>query len=143
MLLYAATKNGGKLRELRDLFAGTGWEIESYAGYGDVAEGETSYAANAALKATALRDRLLADGIVAAVLGDDSGIEVRALDGRPGVLSARYAAARVQPGPSAVRACSQRLQRAARRIARPASSARFTTSARTGTSSPWRRRLAE
>lgn len=91
MLVYAATKNAGKLRELRELFAGSGWQIEPYAGYGDVVEGETSYAANAALKATALRDRLLGDGIVAAVLGDDSGIEVRALDGRPGVLSARYA----------------------------------------------------
>ena len=91
VLVYAATKNAGKLRELRELFAGSGWQIEPYAGYGDVVEGETSYAANAALKATALRDRLLGDGIVAAVLGDDSGIEVRALDGRPGVLSARYA----------------------------------------------------
>jgi XTP/dITP diphosphohydrolase len=90
VLVYAATKNAGKLRELRELFAGTGWQVEPYAGYGDVAEGETSYLGNAALKASALRERLLADGISAAVLGDDSGIEVRVLDGRPGVLSARY-----------------------------------------------------
>jgi XTP/dITP diphosphohydrolase len=88
--VYAATKNPGKLRELRELFAGSGWEIESYAGYGDVAEGETSYAENAALKARTLRATLLADGATGAVLGDDSGLEVAALDGRPGVLSARY-----------------------------------------------------
>jgi XTP/dITP diphosphohydrolase len=91
MLVYAATTNAGKLRELTALFAGTGWEIELYAGYREPVEGESSYAENAALKARALRAQLVRAGRAdAAALGDDSGIEVTALDGRPGVLSARY-----------------------------------------------------
>jgi len=89
-LVYVATKNAGKVRELHALFAGSGWQLETYAGYEDVAEGDTSYAANAALKAERLRAQLLAEGRPAAVLGDDSGIEVAALGGRPGVCSARY-----------------------------------------------------
>jgi len=58
-----------------------------------VVEGETSYADNAALKARALRGQLERAGIAGGVLGDDSGLEVGALDGRPGVLSARYGGA--------------------------------------------------
>ncbi|MGP6157900.1 MAG: non-canonical purine NTP pyrophosphatase [Vulcanimicrobiaceae bacterium] len=90
MLVYVATKNAGKLRELREMFARSGWQLETFAGYVDVAEGEHSYAENAALKARALRAQLLAAGTHAAVIGDDSGLEVAALGGRPGVLSARY-----------------------------------------------------
>ena len=93
MLVFAATKNVGKLRELEAIFAPLGWAIESDPLYADPPEGETSYAENAALKARALRAQLLARGIVAPVLGDDSGLEVTALDARPGVLSARYGAA--------------------------------------------------
>ncbi len=88
--IYAATRNEGKLRELRELFAGEGLALEAYVGYGDVEEAEDSYAGNASLKAAALHARLRADGIVAGVLGDDSGLEVTALGGRPGVRSARY-----------------------------------------------------
>jgi XTP/dITP diphosphohydrolase len=88
--VYVATKNAGKMRELREIFAGTSFAIDTYAEYADVVEGETSYAENAALKARALRAQLEAAGIEAAVLGDDSGLEVRALGNRPGVLSARY-----------------------------------------------------
>jgi XTP/dITP diphosphohydrolase len=90
--VYAATKNAGKLRELEAIFAPLGWTIESDPLYADPVEGETSYVENAALKARALREQLLARGIVAPVVGDDSGLEVSALDGRPGVLSARYGA---------------------------------------------------
>jgi XTP/dITP diphosphohydrolase len=93
--VYVATKNPGKMRELREIFAGTSFEVDTFADYADVVEGENSYAENAALKARALRGQLEAAGIVAAVLGDDSGLEVRALGNRPGVLSARYG------GPSA------------------------------------------
>ena len=89
-LVYVATKNIGKMRELRALFAGSGWALETYPEYDDVVEGDTSYAENAGLKAAALREQLVAAGIAEAVLGDDSGIEVRALGGRPGVRSARY-----------------------------------------------------
>jgi XTP/dITP diphosphohydrolase len=88
--VYVATKNQGKLRELQTLFAPAGWTLLPFADYRDPAEGEASYAENAALKARALAAQLRHAGIAAAVLGDDSGLEVRALGGRPGVLSARY-----------------------------------------------------
>ncbi len=90
MHVYVATKNAGKLRELIAIFSAYGWALETYPAYADVAEGEASYAENAALKARALRAQLVVHRIEAAVLGDDSGLEVTALNGRPGVLSARY-----------------------------------------------------
>ena len=89
MLIYVATKNAGKLRELQAMFASSCWELRTFPPYADVSEGETSYADNAALKARALRAQL-DSGAPAAVMGDDSGLEVEALGGRPGVLSARY-----------------------------------------------------
>jgi XTP/dITP diphosphohydrolase len=88
--IFAATRNAGKLRELRELFAVGGLVLEAYDGYGDVEETADSYEGNAVLKAVALRTRLRADRVVAGVVGDDSGLEVAALGGRPGVLSARY-----------------------------------------------------
>ncbi len=91
MRVYIATKNAGKLRELRAILARYGWTAEAFDGYADVAEGETSYEENAALKARALRAALDAAHIADPALGDDSGLEVAALGGRPGVLSARYA----------------------------------------------------
>ena len=93
MNVYVATKNAGKLRELRAIFATFGWKLQTFASYADPEEGVDSYTDNAAQKARALRDQLLATGERAAVLGDDSGLEVSALGGRPGVLSARYGGA--------------------------------------------------
>ncbi len=55
-------------------------------------EDDETYAGNAAIKARALRTQLLAAGIDAPVIADDSGLEVAALAGRPGVRSARYGA---------------------------------------------------
>jgi XTP/dITP diphosphohydrolase len=91
--VLVATKNAGKLRELRQIFARAGIDVDEWPAYADVAEGETSYAENAALKARALWEQLEAAGVSVAVLGDDSGLEVAALGGRPGVLSARYGGA--------------------------------------------------
>jgi XTP/dITP diphosphohydrolase len=91
MLAYVATKNAGKRAELEAIVAASGIELATFSAYADVAEGEESYLDNARLKAHALRRQLLATGIKAAVLADDSGLEVEALAGRPGVLSARYA----------------------------------------------------
>jgi non-canonical purine NTP pyrophosphatase (RdgB/HAM1 family) len=89
--VYAATKNVGKLRELKAIFATFGWEVVAFEGYEEPLEGETSYEENAALKARALAEQLQRAGVAdAAVVGDDSGLEVAALGGRPGVLSARY-----------------------------------------------------
>jgi non-canonical purine NTP pyrophosphatase (RdgB/HAM1 family) len=88
--LYVATKNRGKLGEFRALLGNRGWNVREYGGYAEVQEGENSYADNAARKARGLAGQLRAAGIAAAVVADDSGLEVTALGRRPGVLSARY-----------------------------------------------------
>jgi XTP/dITP diphosphohydrolase len=87
--LVLATANPGKVRELAPLVAEWGQlAVRSLADVGAVElpeeTGET-YEANAVLKARAVST---ATGLPA--LADDSGIEVDALDGRPGVFSARY-----------------------------------------------------
>ncbi len=91
--MYLATKNAGKREEFAALFAGTTIVPRTYDAYRDPVEGEDSYTDNAALKANALREQLLAAGIAADVLADDSGLEVDALDGRPGVITADYGGA--------------------------------------------------
>jgi XTP/dITP diphosphohydrolase len=86
--LLLATTNPGKVREFRRLLEGCGFEIVTPADLGvsvDVEESGTSYAENAALKARAFAQ---AGGCLA--LADDSGIEVDALGGGPGMYSARY-----------------------------------------------------
>ncbi len=90
MVVYVATRNAGKLRELRSIFGSAGWTLATHENYEDVAEGVRSYAQNAALKARALYARLAAEGNPENVLGDDSGLEVAALGGIPGIRSARY-----------------------------------------------------
>jgi XTP/dITP diphosphohydrolase len=85
-----ATTNKGKLRDFRHLFEGTGIEIRVPADFGvemDVEETGTTFEENALLKARAFARELPGR----AVLADDSGLAVEALDGRPGVYSARYA----------------------------------------------------
>ncbi|MEX2159096.1 MAG: XTP/dITP diphosphatase [Dehalococcoidia bacterium] len=87
--LLLATNNAGKVLELRQLLEGCGWEIVTPADLGlklDVEEVGQTYAENATIKANAFAE---ASGLV--TLADDSGLEVDALDGRPGVQSARYA----------------------------------------------------
>ena len=73
------------------MLAGSTIDLDTFDRYADPEEGEDSYVSNALLKARALREQLTDAGIHAAVLADDSGIELDALDGAPGVLSARYA----------------------------------------------------
>ena len=98
MTVYVATKNAGKLRELKEVFAGARFgsaplEMVTFDAYADPVEGDTSYADNAALKARALLAQLRAAGVAGGVLADDSGLEVAALGGRPGVLTAYYGGA--------------------------------------------------
>ena len=93
MKVYVATRNAGKLREMESLFARTSVEPVSFGAYADPAEGDVSYADNAALKAHALHAQLAQAGIAGHVLADDSGLEVFALDRRPGVLTAFYGGA--------------------------------------------------
>lgn len=88
--VYLATKNVGKRAELESIFGDHGWVAVVFSGYRDVVEGDASYGENAALKARGLRADLAEAGVVAAVVGDDSGLEIAALGGRPGIRSARY-----------------------------------------------------
>lgn len=86
-----ATRNAGKIAELRRILAGCSRQIrliglDEVPGAPDVAETGATFAENALLKA----------GAVAAfanlpAVADDSGLEVAALNGMPGVLSARWA----------------------------------------------------
>ena len=90
MQLLIATTNPGKVREYQSLLAGLDVELLDLKDVGietNVAETGDTYAANAELKARAYA-RL--SGLL--TLADDSGLEVDALAGRPGVHSARYAA---------------------------------------------------
>jgi len=86
--LVVATGNAGKLREFEALLAPyfASLVAQSELGVESVEETESSYLGNALLKA---RHAARATGLAA--LADDSGLEVDALGGAPGVLSARYA----------------------------------------------------
>ncbi len=87
--LLLATHNRGKLRELADLLGDVPFELVSLADAGidvDVEETGSTLEENAVLKAERYRDL---SGML--TLADDSGLEVDALDGDPGVRSARYA----------------------------------------------------
>lgn len=92
MKLLIATHNPGKVREYDRLFADLAVTCTGPAGLGlemDVIESGDTFQENAALKATAFAraSRLLG---VDMTLADDSGLEVDALGGRPGVHSARF-----------------------------------------------------
>jgi len=80
--LVIASGNAGKIREYRDLLAGAGVELVAFDS--EVDEVGESYAENARLKAAAASSR---SGLAA--LGDDSGLEVEALGGFTGIMSAR------------------------------------------------------
>jgi XTP/dITP diphosphohydrolase len=85
--LVVATHNPGKARELAEILENrfvlvTAGEL----GLGEPDETETTFAGNALLKA---REAAEASGLVA--LADDSGLSVAALDGSPGIYSARWA----------------------------------------------------
>ncbi len=90
MRWYAATKNAGKLRELRAIFASYDIEMAVWETYAEPEETSDTYAGNALIKARSLREQLLRSGVRAPVLADDSGLEIAALGGRPGVYSAYY-----------------------------------------------------
>ena len=88
--IVIASGNSGKLREFQDLLGGCGFEVlpQSHFNVSDVAETGTTFVENAIIKA---RHACKITGLPA--IADDSGIEVDALQCRPGVYSARYAGA--------------------------------------------------
>jgi len=91
--LLLATNNQGKLAELRSLLNGLNIDLLSPADLDikvQVKERGTNYLENAVLKAA-----IFAQASQTWTLADDSGLEVEALDGAPGLYSARYAP---QPG---------------------------------------------
>jgi XTP/dITP diphosphohydrolase len=86
--LLIATNNKGKVKELQELLKDTGLELVTPAQINlqlDVLEDGYTYAENATKKATAFAK---ASGMIS--LADDSGLEVDALGGAPGLYSARY-----------------------------------------------------
>ena len=86
--LLIATNNKGKVVELQDLLKDTGIELITPADINlilEVEEDGATYAENASKKAIAFAH---ASGLIS--LADDSGLEVEALDGAPGLYSARY-----------------------------------------------------
>ncbi|TCP54753.1 XTP/dITP diphosphohydrolase [Tumebacillus sp. BK434] len=85
--LLLATKNQGKVKEFQHFFAELGWHVEAVPQDApDVVEDKDTFAGNAIKKAEEI-----AKAYHMPALADDSGLEVDALQGRPGVYSARFA----------------------------------------------------
>jgi XTP/dITP diphosphohydrolase len=85
--LVVSTGNTGKLQEMQAYLADTGWSLSLKPADLDIEETGSTFAANASLKA---QQTALATGKWS--IADDSGLEVNALNGAPGIYSARYAA---------------------------------------------------
>lgn len=89
MKIVAATTNKGKVREFKEILAGAGCDVVSMHDIGidaDVEETGSTFKENALIKAKAIS--MLCEY---PVLADDSGLCVEALDGAPGIYSARFA----------------------------------------------------
>ena len=87
--LVIASRNHGKIREFQELLASSGWDVTTADDLGltapDPVEMGRTYLENALMKGAAYTRATQLPA-----LADDSGLEVDALGGRPGVLSARY-----------------------------------------------------
>lgn len=89
MRVVLATKNAGKIAEIKAILdlPGVVWlTYEDQPEWPEVIENGSTFLANATIKA-----KTLADHFNLPALADDSGLEVEALDGRPGIHSARFA----------------------------------------------------
>lgn len=89
MKVVLATRNAGKVREIADILAPHGVEVISLSEFpelGEIIEDGDTFRENAMLKATTVAGHT---GLIA--LADDSGLEVDALDGAPGIYSSRFA----------------------------------------------------
>lgn len=117
--ILLASSNAGKLRELQQLLASDNVVLlpQSELGITDAEETGLSFVENAILKA---RHASAASGLPA--IADDSGLEVDALNGEPGIYSARYAGV---TGSQADAANNAKLLLALRDVPDPARTARF------------------
>jgi XTP/dITP diphosphohydrolase len=89
--IVVATKNKGKAKEFEKMFSQHGYSVKTLLDYPDVEDVEETgktFEENAILKAEAISTLLNRP-----VISDDSGLMVDALNGRPGIYSARYAGA--------------------------------------------------
>jgi XTP/dITP diphosphohydrolase len=86
MKLIVATSNPGKLREMQAYLNDSPWELSLKPAELDVDETGDTFAANACLKASEV-----AISMNCWAIADDSGLQVDALNGAPGIYSARYA----------------------------------------------------
>ena len=89
--LLLGTRNPGKVIEITSILVDSGWSFSSLQDFPNVGEAEenfTTFAENAIAKA-----QFYASATGLCALADDSGLEVEALGGAPGVFSARYAGA--------------------------------------------------
>ncbi len=87
--IVIASRNTGKIKEIRSILSNSGVTIRSlddYPNLPDITEDGHSFLENAFKKA-----KSIAEAIGETVLADDSGLEVEALNGAPGIYSARYA----------------------------------------------------
>ncbi|MCA1031958.1 XTP/dITP diphosphatase [Bacillus timonensis] len=87
--ILIATKNSGKVKDFEQLFSPYGYQVKSLYDFPDIPDVEetgTTFRENAQLKA-----ETISKALNQIVIADDSGLEVDALDERPGVFSARYA----------------------------------------------------
>lgn len=83
--LIVATSNPGKLAEMAEYLTGLDWELELKPKELDIEETGTTFRENAALKASQV-----AKALGKWAIADDSGLGVDALNGAPGLYSARY-----------------------------------------------------
>ena len=83
--VVVATSNPGKVNEFREALSGLGWQLEGLGNVTLPEETGSTYAENAMIKAAAAS---MQTGLPA--LADDSGLEVAALGGEPGIYSARF-----------------------------------------------------
>lgn len=87
-VIVVASGNQGKIKEFREMLEPEGYTVKSLSDFPDMPEVEetgTKFHDNAIIKAQAVTDRY---GITA--ISDDSGLEIDALDKKPGVMSARW-----------------------------------------------------
>jgi XTP/dITP diphosphohydrolase len=89
MKIVFATKNEGKVKEIKEMFEGMNIELISLNHYNhlpEISEDGKSFLENALKKA-----KIVSEFTGETVLADDSGLKVDILDGEPGIYSARYA----------------------------------------------------